>query len=378
MLNFRRTKAIFRKEIIHIRRDPRSLILIILLPIMLLLIYGKALTFDIKHVPVAVYNQDQGIKSQDFILDFHGSPYFNLRYWISDYAALDRLITGRTVRLALVVPHDFSRTIYSGSTAQVQAIVDGTEPNTANVVLGYTQAVTYHFNQQLLLSRLERLGRGDLELPLQSEFRFWFNEDLESVNFLVPGLIAVIMTMVGTLLTALTVVREVEMGTMESLMSTTLTGSELILGKLTPYFFICLLDLLIAMAMAEWVFQVPLRGNFFLLLLLSAIFLVVMLGQGLCVSIVSKNQLQAFQLGMLITFLPAVLLSGFVFTIALMPWPLQIISHMVPARYLVTITKGIYLKGIGLDILWPQALILVIFAVFFLGLAIFKSPRQLS
>jgi ABC-2 type transport system permease protein len=238
--------------------------------------------------------------------------------------------------------------------------------------------VTYHFNQQLLLSRLERLGRGDLELPLQSEFRFWFNEDLESVNFLVPGLIAVIMTMVGTLLTALTVVREVEMGTMESLMSTTLTGSELILGKLTPYFFICLLDLLIAMAMAEWVFQVPLRGNFFLLLLLSAIFLVVMLGQGLCVSIVSKNQLQAFQLGMLITFLPAVLLSGFVFTIALMPWPLQIISHMVPARYLVTITKGIYLKGIGLDILWPQALILVIFAVFFLGLAIFKSPRQLS
>jgi ABC-2 type transport system permease protein len=378
MMNFRRTKAIFRKEIIHIRRDPRSLILIILLPIMLLLIYGNALTFDIKHVPLAVYNQDQGDKGQDFILDFHGSPYFNLRYWISNYDELDRLITNRMARLALVLPQDFSRSIYSGNATQVQAIVDGTEPNTANVVLGYTQAVTYQFNQRLMLSRLERLGLGEIKPPLASEFRFWFNEDLETVNFLVPGLIAVIMTMVGTLLTALTVVREVEMGSMESLMSTSLTSSELILGKLAPYFFICLFDLLIAIAMAEWVFQVPLRGNFFLLLLLAAIFLVVMLGQGLCVSIAAKNQLEAFQMGMLITFLPAALLSGFIFAIPLMPWPLQLISYLVPARYLVTISKGIYLKGIGLDILWPQALILVIFGVFFLGLAILKSPRKLD
>jgi ABC-2 type transport system permease protein len=378
MLNLRRTKAVFLKEIIHIRRDPRSLFLIILLPVMLLLIYGKALTFDIKGIPVAVYNQDQGVKSQDFILDFYGSPYFNLRQWLSNYTELDRLITGRQVRLAMVIPPDFTRTIYTGRTARVQAIVDGTEPNTANVVLGYTQAVTYHFNQQLLMSRLDQLGRADIAIPLQSEFRFWFNEDLESVNFLVPGLIAVIMTMVGTLLTALTVVREVEMGNLESLLSTTLTGPELILGKLGPYFFICLFDLLIAMAMAEWIFQVPLKGNFFLLLLLAAIFLIVMLGQGLCVSIVSKNQLQAFQLGMLITFLPAVLLSGFVFAISLMPWPLQIISYLVPARYLVTIAKGIYLKGLGLEILWPQALILVLFAVVFLGLAIWRSPRKLS
>ncbi len=370
MMNFRRTKAIFRKEIIHIRRDPRSLILIILLPIMLLLIYGNALTFDIKHVPLAVYNQDQGDKSQDFIQDFSGSPYFNLRFWISDYEALDRLITDRAARLALVLPQDFSRSIHKGNSAQVQAIVDGTEPNTANVVLGYTQAITYHFNQRLLLSRLERLGRGDIEPPLQSEFRFWFNEDLKSIDFIVPGLIAVIMTMVGTLLTALTVVREVEMGSMESLMSTALTRTELILGKLGPYFFICLLDLLIAMAMAAWIFHVPLRGNVWLLLILSAIFLVAMLGQGLCISIWAKNQLEAFQMGMLITFLPAAFLSGFIFAIALMPWPLQVISYLVPAKYLVTISKGIYLKGLGLDILWPQALVLVIFAVFFLGMAI--------
>jgi ABC-2 type transport system permease protein len=345
---------------------------------MLLLIYGKALTFDIKHIPLAVYNQDQGDKSIDFIKDFYGSPYFNLKYWISNYDALDQLITDRGARLALVVPQDFSRSIYTNNEARVQALVDGTEVNTANVILGYTQLISSHFNQRLLLSRLERLGRGDIELPLQNEFRFWFNEDLQSVNFLVPGLIVVIMTMVGTLLTALTVVRELEMGNMESLLATTLTSAELILGKMAPYFFICLIDLFIAIAMAEWVFEVPLRGNFFLLLGLSAIFLIVMLGQGLCVSIASKNQLEAFQMGMLITFLPAVLLSGFVFAIPLMPWPLQVISYIVPARYLVTISKGIYLKGIGLEILWPQALILVILSVMFLIIAIIKAPRNLG
>ena len=346
-MNFRRTRAIFRKEILHVRRDLRSLILIILLPIILLLIYGNALTFDIKHVPLAVYNRDQGAESQNFIQDFSGSPYFNLRFLISDYDELDRLITDRTARLALVLPQDFSRSIHKGYSAQVQAIVDGTEPNTANVILGYTQALTYYFNQRLMLSRLERLGRGDIAFPLQSEFRFWFNEDLESVDFIVPGLIAVIMTMVGTLLTALTVVREVEMGSMESLLSTTLTRTELILGKLAPYFLICLLDLLIAMAMAAWIFHVPLRGNVWLFLVLSAIFLLAMLGQGLCISVWAKNQLEAFQMGMIITFLPAAFLSGFIFAIPLMPWPLQVISYLVPAKYLVTISKGIYLKGLG-------------------------------
>ena len=173
-------------------------------------------------------------------------------------------------------------------------------------------------------------------------------------------------------------VREVEMGSMESLMSTTLTRAELILGKLAPYFLICMLDLLIAMAMGHWVFHVPLRGSVLLLIVLSAIFLLVMLGQGLFISITAKNQLEAFQMGMLVTFLPAALLSGFVFAVYLMPWPLQIISYLVPAKYLVTISKGIYLKGLGLDILWPQALVLVIFALFFLGVTIYKSPKKIG
>ena len=378
MMSFRRTWAVFRKEILHIRRDPRSLILIILLPIMLLLIYGNALTFDIKHVPLAVCNWDPGSSSRDLIRDFQGSPYFNLRYPVSGYKEIDPLITARWARLALVLPEDFSSTIKKGHTAYLQAIVDGTEPNTANILLGYTQAITFSYNQTLMLKRLERLGLRRVEPPLQTEVRFWFNEELESIAFIVPGLIVVIMTLVGTLLTALTVVREVERGSFESLMSTTLKKSELILGKLAPYFLICLLDLVIAMAMGQWVFQVPLRGNVLLLIGLSAIFLVVMLSQGLLISVTAKNQLQAFQMAMLVTFLPALLLSGFVFAVRLMPWPLQIISSLVPAKYLVTISKGIYLKGIGLAILWPEAAILLIFAVVFLSMAVWKSPKKLG
>lgn len=378
MMSFRRTWAVFRKELLHIRRDPRSLILIILLPIMLLLIYGNALTFDIKHIPLAVCNWDPGSSSRDLIRDFQGSPYFNLRYPVSGYKELDPLITDRSARLALVLPEDFSATIKKGHTASLQAIVDGTEPNTANIVLGYTQAITFNYNQNLILSRLERLGLRGVEPPLQSDVRFWFNEELESIAFIVPGLIVVIMTLVGTLLTALTVVREVEGGSLESIMSTTLKRSELILGKLSPYFLICLLDLVIAMAMGQWAFHVPLRGNVLLLIGLSAIFLVVILSQGLLISVIAHNQTQAFQMAMLVTFLPALLLSGFVFSVRMMPWPLQIISSLVPGTYLVTVFKGIYLKGIGLGILWPEALILLIFAVAFLSMAVWKSPKKLG
>lgn len=378
MMSFRRTWAVFRKELLHIRRDPRSLILIILLPIMLLLIYGNALTFDIKHIPLAVCNWDPGSSSRDLIRDFQGSPYFNLRYPVSGYKEIDPLITDRSARLALVLPEDFSATIKRGHTASLQAIVDGTEPNTANIVLGYTQAITFNYNQNLILSRLERLGLRGVEPPLQSDVRFWFNEELESIAFIVPGLIVVIMTLVGTLLTALTVVREVEGGSLESIMSTTLKRSELILGKLSPYFLICLLDLVIAMAMGQWAFHVPLRGNVLLLIGLSAIFLVVILSQGLLISVIAHNQTQAFQMAMLVTFLPALLLSGFVFSVRMMPWPLQIISSLVPGTYLVTVFKGIYLKGIGLGILWPEALILLIFAVAFLSMAVWKSPKKLG
>ncbi len=376
-MNLKRTWAIFRKELIHIRRDPLSLILIILLPITLLLLYGYALTFDIKHVVTAIYDQEQSQISRDFIKNFWGTEYFDVRYFVSSYQEIDRLLTDRQAQVAIALPYDFSRSLKKGGTATVQALVDGTDANTANIVMGYVQAVASSYNQNLVVQRLKREGLGQVSLPVKIDIRAWFNEDLESVNFIVPGLIVVIMTLVGALLTALTVVREVERGSMESLMSTPVKKAELLLGKMGPYFFIGMLDMIIVMSMAQLLFQVPLRGSVPLLIGLSAIFLLAMLGQGLLISVSSENQLQAYQLAMLTTFLPAFMLSGFVFAIYLMPLPLQVFSAVVPATYLVTISKGIYLKGIGLKVLWPDAVMLVAMAALFLTLAMRRFVKKI-
>lgn len=369
-MNLGRTWAVFRKELLHVRRDYQSLIQIILLPVMLLILYGYALTFDIEHVPTAFYDREMSRFSRDFLQNFRGSRYFDLRFPVSGYRDINRLMDAREIRLALVLPQDFSRTIKSGNTAQIQAILDGTDANTANIIRGYVEGVAAAYNQQLMAARLNSKGVAEVKTPVVAETRFWFNEELESKNFIIPGLIVIIMTMVGALLTALTIVREVERGSMESLLATPLRKAELILGKLGPYFLIGLVDLAIAVAMGEFLFQVPLKGSLLLYVVLSAVFLVVMLGLGMLISIRSENQLQAYQMATLITFLPAFLLSGFVFAIPLMPTFLQVASYLVPARYLVTIAKGVYLKGVGLEILWPSALMLIFFAVFFLALSI--------
>ncbi|HZE20513.1 MAG TPA: ABC transporter permease, partial [Desulfobaccales bacterium] len=276
------------------------------------------------------------------------------------------------------LPYDFSWEYQNGKTARGQILVDGTDSNTANIVLGYIEAVTTAYNQKLLEQRLMEKGPGRLEMPVNAQTRFWFNEDLESRNFIVPGLIAVIMTVVGALLTSLTVVRELERGSMEGLMATPIKRTELLLGKLGPYFIIGMFDMALIMGMGKFLFQVPLRGSPILLIGLAALFLVATLGQGLLISVASDNQLQAFQMAILTTFLPSFLLSGFVFSIYLMPLPLQIASYIVPARYLVTISKGIYLKGLGIDYLWPDALMLAVAAMLFVVVAIKKFVKKIK
>jgi ABC-2 type transport system permease protein len=287
------------------------------------------------------------------------------------------MILERRVQVGLMLPYDFSRQFQTGKTTKAQALVDGTDSNTANIVLGYLQAVAAAYNQKLLGQRLLTKGPGREEMPVDAQTRFWFNEDLESRNYIVPGLIVIIMTMVGALLTALTVVRELERGSMEGLMATPLKRTELLLGKIGPYFMIGMFDMVMVMALGKFLFQVPLIGSPWLLIGLAAIFLIATLGQGLLISVTSENQLQAFQLAMITTFLPSFLLSGFVFSIYLMPLPLQIISYIVPARYLVTISKGIYLKGLGMDYLWPSALMLTAAATFFVVMSIKKFVKKI-
>jgi ABC-2 type transport system permease protein len=376
-MHLKRTWAISRKELIHIRRDPISLLQVVLLPVVLLLLYGYALTFDIKNVTLAVYDQEGSQLSEDFINQFRGTEYFRLEKFTNDYDDLKRLVTGHQVQAGLMLPYDFSWQYQTGKTARGQILVDGTDSNTANIVLGYIEAVTTAYNQKLLEQRFIAKGPGRLQMPVNAQTRFWFNEELESRNYIVPGLIAVIMTVVGSLLTALTVVRELERGSMEGLLATPIKRTELLLGKLGPYFLIGMFDMAVVMAMGKFLFQVPLRGSPLLLIGLAALFLIATLGQGLLISVASENQLQAFQMAMLTSFLPSFLLSGFVFSIYLMPLPLQIASYIVPARYLVTISKGIYLKGLGLDYLWPQALMLAGAATFFVVMPIRRFVKKI-
>lgn len=372
----RRVLAVFRKELIQIRRDPRSLIQIVLMPVMLLLLYGYALTFDIKHVPTAVLDHGRSQASREFINRFMGSPYFSLSHYVDSFAEAERLIDHGQARLVLVLPHDFGRMLASEQAAKAQAIIDGSDANTANVILGYVQAVTSDFNQKIMLERLERKGQTTLKPPVRIEPRVWFNEDMESRNFIVPGLIVVIMTMVGSTLTALSVVREAERGSMEGLMASPLKRAELILGKVGPYFIIGMVDMAIAMGMGQFLFEVPMRGSWLLMVGMSALYLLVMLGQGLLISVASTNQVQANQIAMLTSFLPAFLLSGFMFDIRQMPLALQVISYAVPARYFVTTVKDVYLKGLGLETLWPQALILLGFACLFLLAAVRRFSKK--
>jgi ABC-2 type transport system permease protein len=376
-MNLARTWAVFRKEVIHIRRDLFSLLQVILMPIILLLLYGYALTFDIKHVTIAIYDQERSQLSEDFINQFRSNEYFELKYFTDSYARLKDLVTQRQVEVGLMLPYDYSWLYQTGKTVPIQALVDGTDANTANIVLGYVGGAVSAYNQQLLMQRLMIKGPARVDMPVDVQTRYWFNEDLESRNFIVPSMIAIIMTMVGSMLTALTVVRELERGSLEGLLATPLKKTELLLGKLGPYFIIGMFDMFVVMAMGKFLFQVPLRGDPLLLIGMTAIFMVATLGQGLLISVTSDNQLQAFQSVMLTSFLPAFFLSGAIFAIYLMPLPLRIATYFVPARYIVTISKGIYLKGIGLKILWPSALMLSGSAILLVWLAIFKFVKKI-
>jgi ABC-2 type transport system permease protein len=375
-MNLARTWAVFRKEVIHIRRDPFSLLQVILMPIILLLLYGYALTFDIKKVTIAVYDQERSQLSEEFINQFRSNEYFELKYFTDSYDKLKDLVTRRQAEVGLMLPYNYSWLYQTGKTAPIQALVDGTDSNTANIVLGYVGGVASAYNQRLLMQRMMIKGPARLDMPVDVQTRYWFNEDLESRNFIVPSMIAIIMTMVGSMLTSLTVVRELERGSLEGLLATPLKKAELLLGKLGPYFIIGMFDMFVVMGMGKFLFHVPLRGSPLLLIVMSAIFMVSTLGQGLLISVSSDNQLQAFQSVMLTSFLPAFFLSGAIFAIYLMPLPLRIVTFLVPARYIVTISKGIYLKGIGMNILWPHALMLLGSAILLVWLAIFKFVKK--
>lgn len=375
-MNLRRVWAVARKESIHILRDPRSLGMGIAIPMLLLLLFGYALTLDVDEVPLVVWDQSRTVTSRDLVSGFEGSRYFSVRWFVDDYKAIEQAIDHGEALAALVIPRDFARVATAPSSVQI--VVDGSDANTASLAIGYAENVVARWGARVAFNTSSYRPGGTDSLPIDLRNRVWFNADMESKNYIVPGLIAVIMMVIAALLTSLTIAREWEAGTMEQVISTPLKGPELILGKFIPYFAIGMLDVALAVMMGAFLFHIPLRGSLPLLFGMAAVFLTGALALGLVISIVTKGQLLASQLAMVLTFLPAFLLSGFMYDIGNMPAPIQVVTHLVPARYFVALLKGIYLKGVGLEILAPQALLLGLFSAFMLVLATLKFKKSLE
>lgn len=372
MINPHRLLAISRKEVIQLRRDTRSLILAFLLPVALLVIFAYGISWDVNSVTMAVVDQDGSSSSRALVDAFGSSGRFSIRERPLRAAEVDRLVDRGRVQLALVIPPDFSSDLAAGRPARVQAVVDGSDANTATIVLGYTQAVVRQYGAIAA-------GAGSrVTAPVRLESRVWYNEQLVSRNMIVPGLVAVIMMIIAAMLTSLTIAREWERGTMEQLASTPVHRVEVVLGKLLPYLVIGLADVVVTTALGVWLFGVPFRGSVAYLMGASALFLVGALGLGLFISAATRSQLLATQLAMVVTFLPAFLLSGFMYAIDVMPRGLQAVTLLFPARYFVVVTRGVFLKGNGPDVLWVQGLLMLAFATLGLALSTRVFRKEIS
>jgi ABC-2 type transport system permease protein len=377
-VSFTRFLAVTRKEVVHILRDSRGLIIVMIMPEILVLLFGYGVNLDFKGLPVYVYDRDGSQQSQNLLKRFQASEYFDVVRVVNDYPALTRSLDDGHAKMGIAIPWDFSQRLNDHRPAQVQALVDGTDDNTANVLIGYSQAVIQGYSSDIQLDWLR--NRGQLVQPalVRVETRTWYNEDLESSAFIIPGVLALVMSVIGAFLTSLTIAREWERGSMEQLISTPVTPVEIMLGKLAPYFAIGMFDVIVCTMIAIYWFQVPFRGSFPTLLLSSALFLVVVLSLGFFVSVIAKSQLAASQVSLIITFLPAFLLSGFLFSIEQMPLALQWVTRIVPARYYVSVLKKIFLKGTPTALLYTDLVPLALFALVLALLATASFHKRLG
>ncbi len=367
-----RLLAIARKEWIQLRRDPRSLILAFALPVVLLVLFGYAITWDVRNLEMVVVDHDRSAQSRALVEAFTASGYFRLEGRLRRTADVARAFERGEARVAVVVPPGFEAGLAGPRPAPLQVLVDGSDANTATIALGYVRAVVQQWAGR------EGLVGPAARLPVTTRSRVWYNEELASRNMIVPGLIAVIMSIIAAMLTSLTIAREWERGTMEQLAATPVTRAEVVLGKLLPYLGVGMVDVAVTTVLGLLLFGVPFRGDAALFVGLSFLFLAGALGLGVFISAVAKSQMLATQIAMVATFLPAFLISGFMFAIDVMPPPLQAISSIVPARYFLVVTRGIFLKGIGADVLWSQALFMIAFAVAGVGLAIRAFRKELQ
>jgi ABC-2 type transport system permease protein len=349
--------AMARKETLHLRRDPRSLLLAFALPVLLTILFGYAISWDVDDIATAVLDQDRSKASRELLDAFRSSGYFRLSSFLDAPSEIRGLIDRSEVRLVLVVPPDFERDLGGGRTARIQAIVDGSDANTANIAMGYARGIVQSYSLRIALEG------ASFQPPIGADSRVWYNEELSSRNMIVPGLVAVIMMIIAAMLTSLTIAREWERGTMEQLAATPVTRVEVVLGKMLPYVAIGLIDVFGVSAIGIVLFGVPFRGSPLLLLPLSTAFLIGSLGMGMFISAVTRSQVLATQVAMVVTYMPSFLLSGFMFEVKVMPRFLEWLTYFIPARYFLVVTRGIFLKGVGAEVLWVQGLLMIAFGI---------------
>jgi ABC-2 type transport system permease protein len=375
-MSYRRLHAMFVKELHHITRDSRSLAMALAMPMMMLLLYGYALSLDVDHIQTLVYDQDGTTASRNLTRQFQGSQYFDVVGFVGDYHAIERAIDTSRILIGVSIPRGFGKDLEAGN-GKVQLLVDGSDSNTASIAMGYAESVVQGYSAGLRSDLINRKGMHPPG-PIDARLRVWYNSSLESKNFVVPGLIGVILVILAGQLTSLTIAREWEMGTMEQVLSTPLRPAEIVLGKMMAYFAVGLVDAAISVTVAITIFTVPFRGSFLVLAVSTCLFLWCALFTGIWASAGCRTQVQAYQFGILISFLPAFLLSGFTFSIDTMPKFIQGLSYFFPARYYVTIVKGIFLKGIGFRILWVEFAFLVLYGTLIFWRTVRKMNQKVA
>jgi ABC-2 type transport system permease protein len=378
-MRFRRLRAIAVKELLQIWRDPRSLMIALLMPFTQMFLLGYGVTLDLKHIPVCTFDREASQNSQSLLKHFEASRYFAITRNVATYPALTAAIDRADCKIAIVVPPDFSERLNDARSATVQAILDATDDNTANIALGYAQSVVSGYAADVTLDVMNRVGQELQQVQSMTvQSRVWFNEDLDSRNFIIPGTVAVIMALVGAQLTSLTISREWERGTMELLISTPVKPSEVMIGKLLPYLLVGWIDAAFCLVLASLWFGVPFRGTIVTLFVTTSLFLFVVLGIGYLLSVLIRSQIGASQIALLVTMLPTTLLSGYVFPIDQMPAVIQDVTYLVYSRYYVTIVKAIFLKGSDIPALAVPTVFLLVYAIAVMTLAARAFPKRLD
>jgi ABC-2 type transport system permease protein len=375
MMMLRQLLPIIRKEFRQIRRDRKVLAILTVVPAILLLLNGYALNFDVRNITMAVYDAEKSSQSRELINSFITAGYFDYTEHLTDYASAQRMIDEGIVKLVLVIPPDFSRENMSGRPATIQLLVDGMDANAATTIIGYAQAVSQQFSQKLIMQNLTKVGRKSY-IPINYEARIWYNPEMKSAKFLVPGLIAFILAITGVIATALSIVKEKERNTIEQIDVSPIKPLNLILGKMIPYSLISLVAAALVLLSAYILFDVEVKGSLFLLFIATLFFISAALGQGLLVSTIADSQQVAFQLASVISMLPTMILSGFMFPISSMPLFLQILSNITPAKFYLVIMRGIVLKGVGIEAFWDQLIYLTIFIIIVVAISVKRFKQH--